>query len=82
VLAPSGEPKAGISLQGPVGLDGAHFLELYGAHTGSDGIAELPVPAGMVEVVLRRSDGHTLAHLREDVTPGLTVETEVVVEDP
>jgi hypothetical protein len=82
VLGPRGEPKAGVSVQGPVSLDGAHFLELNAARTGTDGTAELAVPAGVVEVVLRRSDGRTLTHLREKVTAGTTVEIKAAVDDP
>jgi hypothetical protein len=76
-----GDPKSGLSVQGPVGIDGARYLELYGARTGSDGCADLPVPAGLIDIVVRGAGGRTLAKVRENVVEGQTSEADVLVED-
>jgi hypothetical protein len=80
VRGTDGQLKAGVSVQGPVGIDGAQFLELSGVSTGLDGVAELAVPAGLIDVVLRRSsDGRTLAHVQAQVRERGTVDADAVI---
>jgi hypothetical protein len=73
-----GRPAEGFVLRGPVGINGARFLELYGIETDAKGVAELGVPAGVVDVEIAR--GHAITTIRAKVREGKTVEAKVVVQ--
>ena len=76
-----GRSLQGLSLQGPVGINGGRYLELYGSRTAADGVAFLAVPAGDVEVVVRSGEGRTLANVRRAVSPGEVVDVDVVITE-
>jgi hypothetical protein len=76
----NGKPAEGLSVQGPVGINGARFLELSGTETDADGVAELDVPAGVIDVVIRDEAGHTLKTVQATVREGKTADTIVVLD--
>jgi hypothetical protein len=74
-----GGPRARLSVQGPVGIDGGYYLELHGAWTNADGVALLAVPVGRIDVAVRSGEGRQLAIAGVNVAVGEVSDVDVLI---